>query len=174
MVDWHCLFGLVLFVFFTGSDYVVEVEKDLSFKKQMLDVVIVLRDLPQEEQNVPLHLFSAVPDQIKYGSQHFIPHNLETSTLIFDLFRFYKQEGITMSYTLEDYRREKRQEFMAEMTPEELAELPAQKLKKLVGILLVEKRLEGLSAEDILKTLLPEQIKAYLKKLKGDSPESGQ
>jgi hypothetical protein len=40
-VDWHRLFGLVLTDFFAGSPFVVELEKDLSLKKQLLDVIIV-------------------------------------------------------------------------------------------------------------------------------------
>jgi hypothetical protein len=42
-VDWHRLFGLVLTDFFTGSPFVVELEKDLSLKKQLLDDIILRR-----------------------------------------------------------------------------------------------------------------------------------
>jgi hypothetical protein len=35
MIDWHRLFGLALYDFFTGSPYVVELEKDLSMKRQL-------------------------------------------------------------------------------------------------------------------------------------------
>jgi hypothetical protein len=41
--DWHRLFGLLLADFFTGSPFVVEVERDLSVQQQFLDVVIVRR-----------------------------------------------------------------------------------------------------------------------------------
>ena len=41
MIDWHRLFGLALIDFFTGSPFGVEVEKDLSLKQQLLDVVII-------------------------------------------------------------------------------------------------------------------------------------
>lgn len=41
--DWHRLFGLILTDFFTGSPFHVELEKDLSLKKQLLDVVILRR-----------------------------------------------------------------------------------------------------------------------------------
>ena len=41
--DWHRLFGLLLTDFFTGSPFVVEVERDLSQQQQLLDVVIVRR-----------------------------------------------------------------------------------------------------------------------------------
>jgi hypothetical protein len=40
-MDWHRLFGLLLTDFFTGSPFVVELEKDLSLKQQLLDVVIL-------------------------------------------------------------------------------------------------------------------------------------
>jgi hypothetical protein len=39
--DWHRLFGLLLTDFFSGSPFVVEVERDLSVQQQLLDVVIV-------------------------------------------------------------------------------------------------------------------------------------
>ncbi len=40
-MNWHRLFGLLLSDFFAGSPFVVELEKDLSLKKQLLDVVIL-------------------------------------------------------------------------------------------------------------------------------------
>ena len=43
-MDWHRHFGLLLSDFFTGSPYVVELEKDLSLKKQLLDIVILRTD----------------------------------------------------------------------------------------------------------------------------------
>jgi hypothetical protein len=39
--DWHRLFGLLLMDYFTGSPFVVEVERDLSEQQQFLDVVLV-------------------------------------------------------------------------------------------------------------------------------------
>ncbi len=41
--DWHRLFGMLLTDFFSGSPFVVEVERDLSVQQQLLDVVIVRR-----------------------------------------------------------------------------------------------------------------------------------
>ncbi len=41
--DWHRLFGLLLTDFFTGSPFIVEVERDLSTQQQFLDVVLVRR-----------------------------------------------------------------------------------------------------------------------------------
>src|ERR1051326_3631925 len=42
-MNWHRLFGLVLTDFFTGSPYVVELEKDLALQKQLLDVLVLRR-----------------------------------------------------------------------------------------------------------------------------------
>ena len=41
MIDWHRLFGLILMDLFTDSQYEVELEKDLSMQRQLLDVVII-------------------------------------------------------------------------------------------------------------------------------------
>jgi hypothetical protein len=42
-MDWHRLFGFTLMDFFTGSPFIVELEKDLALKKQLLDVVVLRR-----------------------------------------------------------------------------------------------------------------------------------
>jgi hypothetical protein len=41
-IPWHRLFGLTLTDFFLNTAYEVELEKDLSMKQQLLDVVIML------------------------------------------------------------------------------------------------------------------------------------
>jgi hypothetical protein len=65
-ISWHRLFGMALTDFFTGTRYKVELEKDLSLKKQLLDVIII----EQEEGDVP----NEVPD----GLENLGPHNLMT------------------------------------------------------------------------------------------------
>jgi hypothetical protein len=50
--DWHRLFGLLLTDFFTGSPFVVEVERDLS-QQQLLDVVIVRRERGRFAERLP-------------------------------------------------------------------------------------------------------------------------
>ncbi|MCI5129153.1 MAG: hypothetical protein D3907_11785 [Candidatus Electrothrix sp. AUS3] len=42
--DWHRLLGLIFTDFFTGSAWSVELEKDLSIKKQLLDIIILRQD----------------------------------------------------------------------------------------------------------------------------------
>jgi hypothetical protein len=68
-MNWHRLFGLLLTDFFAGSPFEVELEKDLSSKKQILDVAI-LRTRPGE-------LLLRLPD----GFDDLAPHNLVTTGL---------------------------------------------------------------------------------------------
>jgi hypothetical protein len=51
--DWHRLFGLILTDFFAGSPFHVEMEKDLSLKKQLLDVVVLRRDEGPFSERLP-------------------------------------------------------------------------------------------------------------------------
>jgi hypothetical protein len=51
--DWHRLFGLLLTDFFTGSPFIVEVERDLSQQQQFLDVVIVRRSRGRFRGSLP-------------------------------------------------------------------------------------------------------------------------
>jgi hypothetical protein len=39
MIDWHRLLGIALTDYFADSPFIVELEKDLSLKRQMLDIV---------------------------------------------------------------------------------------------------------------------------------------
>ncbi len=63
-MDWHRLFGLILTDFFTDSPFVVELEKDLSLKKQFLDVVILRKH--------PGDFLGPLPD----GLEDLAAHNL--------------------------------------------------------------------------------------------------
>src|SRR4051812_9089745 len=63
---WHRLFGLSLIDFFRGMPVTVEVEKDLSLKQQLLDVVVIRK----EAAPLPVRL----PD----GLEELVAHNLIT------------------------------------------------------------------------------------------------
>ncbi len=52
-MDWHRLFGLLLTDFFTGSPFIVELEKDLSIKQQYLDVVILRKRKGRFTERLP-------------------------------------------------------------------------------------------------------------------------
>ena len=62
MLNWHRLFGIGLIDLFTGTNYTVELEKDLSIKQQFLDVIIIEQtqggiatDLPEGLENLAKH-----------------------------------------------------------------------------------------------------------------------
>jgi len=116
-----------------------------------------LRQLPENEHNAPLHLFSAAPELVKYGSNHYHQHSDHTSTLIRCLFVSYAQEGVTMPYTLEDFARDYAKEHLKELTPQE----------RLEGMS-PEERLEGMSAEEVLQ--MRKAIEDHLRKLKNGMP----
>src|SRR4051812_21213143 len=49
--------------------------------------LVVVQELPQEEQNAMLRLFSARTDLFQYGAAHYRQHSAETSTLLVQLFQ---------------------------------------------------------------------------------------
>jgi hypothetical protein len=108
--------------------------------------VVVAAELPRQEHNALLHLFSAAPEQVQYGAEHYQVQSADTSTIIKYLFADYRVEGLNMPYTMEDFRREIAREHVQELT--------------------VEERLRGLSPEECLAALPPRQIEAYLKRLR--------
>lgn len=71
MINWHRLFGIVLTDFFAGSPFTVELEKDVSIKRQLLDVVIVRRTQADWDQRLPDGLDDlADHNLISYKSLH--------------------------------------------------------------------------------------------------------
>ncbi len=288
-IDWHRMFGLLLIDFFTDSPFIVELEKDLSLKKQFLDVVVlrkstgvfngrlpdgldnlathnlitfkshqeslndwslkeltghyvnyrkqvspsfdkllpetefqlyavcsrhprdlaggtdwkplqdgvfeyrrgtdcfrvvVLSQLPDAEHNSVLHLLSALPDKIRFGASHYQQRSSETSTLLDILFQGYQREGVAMPYTMEDFKREYREERFNELTHEEGLKLvkritPQELLKNLtpqerLALLTPQERLALLTPQERLALLTPQERLADLtpqERLEGLSPE---
>ena len=64
LTDWHHLFGITLKDYFAGTPYAVELEADLSLKKQFLDVVII-----DKQEGKP-------PDTLPDGLENLAAHNL--------------------------------------------------------------------------------------------------
>ncbi len=125
--------------------------------------VIVAGQLPRETHNAPLHLFSAAPELVQFGSGAYRRRSDDTSTLLRQLFEWFKGEGFTMSYTMEDFRRQFVKEHFAELTPEEREEvLRSLSPKERMAGLPPEERLAGLPPEERLAGLPPEQIQQYL------------
>jgi hypothetical protein len=117
--------------------------------------IVVVHQLPRQEHNAMLHLFSAKAELVRYGAQHYQPRSDETSTFLHQLFARYQREGLTMPYTKEEFIREALEEI--------LESLPVE--KRLKG-LSAEQRLEGKSPEEFVKELSPEMRAALLRYLK--------
>jgi hypothetical protein len=118
--------------------------------------VVVVSQLPQEEQNAMLLLFSAREDLLRYGREHFRPHSTETSSLLLQLLRKYGEDP-NMS--------DKLKEFVRETVDELLKSLPAE--ERLKGMP-AEERLKGMSADEIARALPRETLEAALRQLKAN------
>jgi hypothetical protein len=119
--------------------------------------VLVARELPAAEHNAPLHLFSAAGERVGFGARHYKQRSGETSTLLNRLFEGYRREGLTMPYTMEDFRRDYVKEHFMDLTPEERGEA----LRKMS----LEERFQGLS---------PEEIENYLRQMKKAAPQQAE
>jgi hypothetical protein len=130
--------------------------------------VIVAGELPRETHNAPLHLFSASPELIGFGSRRYQRHSEYTSGLLVRLFDQLKTEGLAMAYTMADFQRDFVRRYLPQLTPEERLELlqmpPAE--ERMAG-LAAQKRMAGLAAEERLAGLSEEEIQRYLHKLTG-------
>src|SRR5262245_13746496 len=117
--------------------------------------VVVAGELPREAHNAPLHLFSAAPDLVEFGGRTYRRRSEDTSALLVQLFEGLRTEGFAMPFTMEDFRRQFVKEHFPQLTPEEQQEV--------LQALPPEKRLAGLSAE---------QIRQYLDRLSAERPAS--
>jgi hypothetical protein len=115
--------------------------------------VIVVGQLPREEHNAPLHLFSGSAEQVAYGAAHYRQRSEETSTVLYQLVQHFHGKGLEMPYTMEDFKRDFVKEHFKDLTPEEKQEA--------LRALPAEERLEGLSREE---------IEDYLKRVEEASP----
>jgi hypothetical protein len=109
--------------------------------------IVVVAELPQQEHNAPLHLFSASGQKVEFGARSYRPRSEETSGLLLQLLAGYFHEGeVTMSYTLEDFQRD----FLARHGRELIKKLPPE--QRVEG-LTPEQRVEGLSVEELERLL---------------------
>jgi hypothetical protein len=142
-----------------------------------LDVVRVLvaGQLPREAHNAPLHLFSASPDLVGFGSTTYKRRSESTSSLLEQLFGKFQSEGLTMPYTMADFQRDYVKQHFAKLTPEELAalwrSLPAQKRAAIFETLplseqqAVMQELPPEIQEELLQSLPPERQAELLQSL---------
>ena len=130
--------------------------------------VLVAGQLPQTEENAPLHLFSGAKEQVKYGMQHYRRRSADVSSLFLQLLTDYQQEGLSMSYTMEDFRRDFARMSFKELTPEErrlaLASLSEEQRQQMLADLSTKEK------QELLAGLSVEEIEQYLKRRKKGSP----
>lgn len=105
----------------------------------------MLSEVAQVARNVLWLMFSGIAEKVQYAFSKLLAQQQELPPLLNKLVNAYHVEGIPMAITVEDVKRELRQEYLALYTPEE--------------------RLKGLPPEERLKGLSQKQIAAYLKKL---------
>jgi hypothetical protein len=85
--------------------------------------VIVAGQLPLKAHNAPLHLFSAAPGLVGFASGTYRRRSEVTSSLLRQLFERLEGEGFTMSYTMQDFRRDYVKEHLPKLTAEQRAEV---------------------------------------------------
>jgi hypothetical protein len=150
--------------------------------------VVVLHQLPQQEHNAMLHLFSARTELLRYGQEHYRPQSRETSTLLYELFRTYSEDP-NMPEQLQEFVRQSIDQLLESLPPEKrLQGLSAEELRKrlspeerLEGLsaeerlegLPAKERLKGLSADEVMQALPPEVLEALKRQLKtnGEPPK---
>ena len=108
--------------------------------------VIVASQLPRAEHNARLHMFSAREDLLQYGRAHYRPYSPDTSSVLYQLLKAYREDP-AMSDKLKEFVRQTIEEILAELPAEErLKGLPA------------EERLKGLSPEEVVRAIPPEAL----------------
>jgi hypothetical protein len=101
--------------------------------------IIVISRLPKDQKNAIFHLLSTNSDKIEFGLTTYIWNHEDLKYFVLnEMFQRFEKEGIQMSYTVEDFKREV--------------------LKKSLPSLSVQERLEGLRAEDVLNVFRPEKL----------------
>ena len=127
--------------------------------------VIVAGQLPLEPHNAPLHLFSAKPELVSFGSEAFRQKSAKTSSLIRQLFQRFRKESPLMPYTMADFSSDYVKEHFGEMSP--------QARRELLRSLSVEEQQEALQSllADRLAGLSEADTKSYLDQLAAAKPE---
>jgi len=117
----------------------------LEHGEQPVNIIVISR-LSKVQKNAILHLLSTNSEKIEFGlTEYKWNHEDLRYFVIKEMLQRLEKEGIQMSYTVEDFKREV--------------------LKKSLPSLSVKERLEGLRAEDVLSVFQPEKL------LKGMRPE---
>jgi len=136
--------------------------------------IIVLKKIDRVPRNAFWLLFSAQAEKFLYANRHIRLPDDGKINLIVSLNQYYRQEGIEMPYTIEDYNRDAikllgHDYFLRAMTPEQRLQGldPEQRLQGLTP----EQRIRGLEVEQLLQGLGPDELNALKKKILEESAE---
>ena len=152
--------------------------------------LIVLSEIAKIERNAFWCLISSNSELIDWGVENYHPRTQEMSTVIKQLIDMYKNEGIKVSYTFEDFHKDMAQEYVHLLSPEvRLHGLSPDKVlsyykpdevlshykpDEVLSHYKPDERLRGLQSDEVLSHYKPderlaglteEQIRAYLKQL---------
>jgi hypothetical protein len=119
--------------------------------------VVVAGELSREPQNAPLHLFSASADLVDFARTTYRQRSEQTSRLLRQLLENLHEEGLIMTYTMEDFNRQFTKEHFAALTPEEqreaLERLSPERRRELLQALLLKEHLSEDKVRQILDQL---------------------
>jgi hypothetical protein len=142
--------------------------------------VLVLSQFPETPNNAFWQLFSANTEKVLFGQKNYGWQRPDLSSVIDDLFKHYHLEGI-MSYTVEDYVKDYRRNFLqdlsveerlAGLTPDEV--LPRFSPDEVLPRFSPDQRLQGLSPDEVLQHLSPDEVLQRFspdQRLQGLSPD---
>ena len=100
--------------------------------------LIVLSEIPEGTHNAVWRLFSAKPEAVMQARSQYQLHQPDMSTIVQQLFEYYQQERMNMSYTVEDYKKD----FVREH----------------LNLLSTDDRIKDLSPDDVLKRYSPDEV----------------
>jgi len=117
--------------------------------------LIVLSEIPEGAHNAVWRLFSAKPEAVMQARNQYQLHESRISTIVQQLFEYYQQERMNMSYTIQDYQKDYVREHLDLLSTDD-------RIKDLSP----DEVLKRYSPDDIIDSLSPEYRKALLEKLK--------
>ncbi len=134
--------------------------------------LIVLSEIPEGTHNAVWRLFSAKPEAVMQARSQYQLHQPDMSTIVQQLFEYYQQERMNMSYTVEDYKKDFVREHLNLLsTDDRIKDLSPDDVLKRYSPDEVLKRyspdevLKRYSPDDLINNLSPEYLKALLEKL---------
>ncbi len=122
--------------------------------------ILVLSEIPPDDHNAVLNLFSADPTRVEFGSERYCHRTTEVSSLFNQLFNKYQNEGLIMPYTWDQFVEDSTREIVAKALPEvRLAGMtPDQRLAGMTP----DQRLAGMTPDQRLAGMTPDELRVAL------------